>query len=252
MVKIYGFFHAFEMIDLSPFVVKVATWCKLAGVEHSLHAGDRNKAPKGKLPYVEVDGEVLCDSSHIIKRLSEKHRDLDEGLTDYERALSRAFQSMVEEHLYFVVLTLRWHDDRGWAVLRPEFARYLKTAGVPGLVTGPLTGFIRGKVRDAAKAQGVARHTVAEVEAMGVELIDALATFVGEKPYALGDSPRTLDATVWAFLYALHDAPFENAVKARLKSKPNLVAYVERVRERCWSDAKPAAKGEEARAPTPR
>lgn len=248
MVKIYGFFHAFGMIDMSPFVVKVATWCRLAGVEHSLHEGDRNKAPKGKLPYVEVDGEVLCDSSHIIKRLSAKHRDLDEGLTDYERALSRAFQSMIEEHLYFVALTLRWQDDRGWAVLQPEFARYLKTQGVPGLLAGPLTRVVRGKVRDAAKSQGMGRHSVAEVEAAGVELVDALATFVGEKPYALGDTPRALDATLWAFLYSNHDAPFENAVKARLKSKANLVAYIERVRERYWSETKPAAKGEGAAA----
>lgn len=248
MVKIYGFFHAFGMIDMSPFVVKVATWCRLVGVEHSLHGGDRNKAPKGKLPYVEVDGEVLCDSTHIVRRLSAKHRDLDEGLTDYERALSRAFQSMIEEHLYFVSLTLRWQDDRGWAVLQPEFAQYLKTQGVPGLLTGPLTRVVRGKVKDAARGQGMGRHSVAEIEAAGVELIDALATFLGEKPYALGDAPRTLDATLWAFLYSIHDSPFENAVKERLKSKANLVAYVERVRERYWSESKPAAEGEGAAA----
>jgi hypothetical protein len=35
----------------------------------------------------------------------------------------------------------------------------------------------------------------------------------------------------------IHDGPFETGVKAHLRGRANLVAYVERVRERHWKTA---------------
>ncbi len=239
MITIHQFNAALGMIDLSPFVVKLATWCRMAGVEYRFQPGDPRKAPKGKIPYiVDEDGAVLGDSALIIKHLAKKHCDLDAGLSPRDRALGRAIQSMVEEHMYFTTLFLRWQDDRGWAVMAPALKQLLSgPGGVPAFLAGPATNFVRGQVKKSLKGQGTGRHSVAEVEALGIELVESLNGLIGSGPWVLGDAPRTVDATVWAFLYSLHDAPFDNAVRARMKELPDLVAYVERGRARYWSNA---------------
>ncbi len=232
---LYGFAPALGLIDLSPFVAKVATWCRLAGVEYTLARGDSRKAPKSKLPYLDDDGQRIADSSAIIAHLSRKHRDLDEGLDARDRAVATAFKGMVEEHLYFTSMYLRWQDDRGWAVFGPNLREYLRRdGGVPGFATGLVSGMVRKQVIRSLYGQGTGRHSVAEVEALGIGHLDALSSYLGDREYLLGDVPRSIDATVWAFLYGIHDGPFETGVKAHLKRLPNLVAYVERIRERFW------------------
>lgn len=238
MITLHQFNPALGMIDLSPFVVKLATWCRMAGVEYRFAPGDPRKAPKGKIPYiVDEDGAALGDSAIIIKHLAKKHGDLDAGLAPRDRALGRAVQSMIEEHMYFTVLYLRWQDDRGWAVMRPALSHLLSNGGgVPGFLAGTVSDLVRGKVKKNLQGQGTGRHSVAEVEGMAIDLLESLSEIIGEGPWVLGDAPRTVDATAWAFLYGVHDAPFDNAVRAKLKSLPNLVAYVERGRARYWSD----------------
>lgn len=239
MITIHQFSPSLGMIDLSPFVVKLATWCRMAGVDFRFAPGDPRKAPKGKIPYiVDEDGSVLGDSAMIIRHLSKKHGDLDAGLSPRDRALSRAIQSMVEEHMYFTTLFLRWQDERGWTVMAPALKQLLSgPGGPPAFLAGPISGLVRGKVKKSLQGQGTGRHSTAEVEALGIEIVEALNELIGAGPWVLGDAPRTIDATVWAFLYSLHDAPFDNAVRARLKALPDLVAYVERGRARYWPPA---------------
>ncbi len=71
MIKLFCFGPHFGVADPSPFVLKVATYMKMAGIEFESHADIRNlqRAPKGKLPYIEDDGELVADSFFIIKHL---------------------------------------------------------------------------------------------------------------------------------------------------------------------------------------
>lgn len=235
MPTLYGFSPGLGLVDMSPFVVKAATWCRLAGVEYELKPGDPRKAPKGKLPYLkDDDGTVVADSSAIIARLSAKHRDLDAGLSPRDRATATAFKAMIEEHLYFTSMYLRWQDDRGWEVFAPTLRERLAAGGVPGFAAGFVANQVRKQVRKTLHAQGTGRHPVEQVEDTAIAHLDAISEYLGDREYFLGDVPRTIDATVWAFLYMTHDGPFETRVKAHLKATPNLVAYVERVRERFW------------------
>jgi glutathione S-transferase len=234
MLTLYGFGPAFGLVDMSPFVVKVAAWCRLAGVTYALKQGDPRKAPKGKLPHIDDDGALVADSTAIIAHLSEKHRDLDAGLSARDRAVATAVKAMVEEHLYFTSMYLRWQDERGWAVFAPTFRESLRRGGVPGFATGLVANMVRKQVGKTLRAQGTGRHSLAEIEAIAITHLDALSELLGDQEYFLGDAPRSIDATVWAFLYMIHDGPFETGVKAHLKGRANLVAYVERVREGFW------------------
>ena len=58
--------------------------------------------PKGKMPWITLNGEEYTDSTLIIELLSKKfQKDLTSHLSAEEKAVGRAFQIMTEEHLYW-------------------------------------------------------------------------------------------------------------------------------------------------------
>lgn len=71
---------------------------------------------------------------------------------------------------------------------------------------------------------------------MGIADWDALALLLGDKPFFLGDQPRTVDCTIHAFLEATLGFPVDSALKRHIASKPALIAYRQRIRERWWKD----------------
>lgn len=236
MIELFGFSPAYGMPDASPFVVKVAVYLRMIGLEYELRSGDARKAPKRKLPFIDDKGQRIADSSHIVEYLRKTYKDLDAGMSVRDRAIATAYKSMLEEHYYFVILTLRWVDDRGFVVLKPMLIDTVKKAGVPGLLAPALVTVIRKQAQKTAYAQGTSRHSIAEVEQLGMNHIDSLAEWLGDRPYFLGDEPRSLDATVFAFVWATLDSPFENRVKAHMQSKANLVAYRDRMKERYFKN----------------
>lgn len=236
-IKVYGFGPSFGLPDASPFVVKVLTYLRLAGVEHTLLGGDSRKAPKGKLPYIEDSGRAIADSSFIVEHVRKNYKDLDVGLSAHDRALATAVKSMMEEHFYFVILVLRWVDDRGWEVLRPAFGETIKKSGVPGFALPLVMNMIRKQVIQTAHRQGMARHSIADVEEIGVGLIDALAELAEDRPYFLGNEPRCVDASVFPFIWSVLSTPIAGRVQSHLKTKANLVAYCERIRGQYFASA---------------
>ena len=235
-ILLYGFGPTFGMPDASPFVSKVLTYLRMIDVPHQLLPGDARKAPKGKLPYIEDRGQKIPDSSFIVEYLRKNYRDLDAGLTAQERALCTAVQSMLEEHMYFVILCQRWVDDHGWRVVGPGIASVIKKAGVPGLVAPTVSNLVRKQVVKVAMAQGMGRHSMREVEDIGIRLIDSLAELAGDKPYFLGDAPHAIDATVFPFVWTLAETPIEGRLRQHIQSKHPLVAYCQRMKTQYFKD----------------
>ena len=64
--------------------------------------------------------------------------------------------------------------------------------------------------------------------------ITALADFLDDKPYFMGDAPCSLDAIAYAFLANLVWVPLESALKRHALQYPQLLAYCERMRERYY------------------
>lgn len=237
MITLYGSGPAYGVNDLSPFVVKAATYLRLAGVAYTQKAGDPRKAPKRKIPFLRDGDAVVCDSSAIIDHVRARHRDLDEGLGAHEKAVATAVKAMFEEHYYFCIMHQRWQDPRGWAVQEPTFQAHFRRGGqVPGFVIPFVVRQIRKQALGMLQAQGTGRHAVAEVEAIAKSHLDAASELMGDRAYFLGDEPRSIDATVWAFLACTSGFTGESGITAHLASKKNLTAYVDRVRERHWKD----------------
>jgi len=65
----------------------------------------KHRSKKGQLPFIELNGEEIADSTLIIKELSQKFgKDIDATLSQDQRNISHAMISMIENKLlwYFI------------------------------------------------------------------------------------------------------------------------------------------------------
>ena len=61
MIILYTFGPCFGLPDPSPFVMKAEVLLKMANLPFETDTGGFNKAPKGKLPYIADDGEIIAN-----------------------------------------------------------------------------------------------------------------------------------------------------------------------------------------------
>lgn len=60
--------------------------------------------PKGKTPWITLNGEEIADSQLCLELLARKfHKDCSSHLSSEDQAIARAFHIMAEEHLYWWV-----------------------------------------------------------------------------------------------------------------------------------------------------
>lgn len=219
--------------NLSPFCTKLECYLRMAEIPYKPAAMQIGKAPKGKIPYIaRGDGTLVGDSQLIIEELerglvAEGKPALDAGLSARDAAIGHLTRRALEEGFYYVTIYSRWKTDDGFAAVRAEFKKF-----VPGIIVP----FIRRDIRKKLHSQGTGRHTLDEATALGGSDFDACAELLGDRPFLLGDSPRTVDCTLFAFLEATLGFPVDSALKARVASHGNLVAYRQRIRDRWWKD----------------
>jgi glutathione S-transferase len=227
--------------NFSPFCAKLEVYLRMAGIPHEVRAADLRRAPKGKIPYVQLeDGRLLGDSQLVIEELVRAHGDaLDAHLDARQRAVGHAVRRMLEEGTYFTSLYFRWADDEGFRVVAPDFGKLF-----PALLRPFLFPVIRRQVRRSLHGQGTGRHARDEIGRLGMRDVDALATILGESEYLLGDRPSSHDATVYAFCESVLGFPYDSPVRVHARGKANLVAYRARMRARYFAELDAAAPGQ--------
>src|SRR5262245_25392761 len=109
--------------NLSPFCIKLETYLRMAEVPYQLGKLSRRDAPKGKIPYVRLDGKLVGDSQLVIDELERRlaaagKPALDGGMSPRDAALARVTRRAIEEGFYFHLAHLRWTDDDGFATVR--------------------------------------------------------------------------------------------------------------------------------------
>jgi glutathione S-transferase len=212
--------------NVSPFSLKLETWLKLADIPYEIRpARGLRGAPKGKLPYiVEADGTKIGDSTLIIEHLkATRGIDPDAGLGPRERAEATALQRLFEDHLYFIIAYSRWVDDDGWPLTADAFF-----GSVPQPARRLAQTFFRERVRRMLYLQGLGRHDQRELyEVLARADLEAVAAYLDEKPFFMGERITTVDAVAYGFLANILLVPLETGLKRVAQEYPSLAAWCE-------------------------
>jgi glutathione S-transferase len=230
MITLYSFGPAFGLPDASPFVTKVELLLKMAKLLYRTDTTGFARAPKGKLPYIDDGGVVVADSTFIRWHLEKKNRiDFDRGLNPALRATAWTFEKMAEEQLYWALLHERWMIDGNFRKGPARFLDKLFLDKLPAAVRPFVTAMIRRKVRAALHAQGLGRHSSEEILALGARSVNAIADFLGDKPFFMGTEPTGVDATMFAFACGVLCPYFESRLRGAAERRDNLRCYVGRM-----------------------
>jgi len=232
MITLYTFGPQFGLPDPSPFVTKVEVLLKMAALPFRSDSTGFSKAPKGKLPYIDDDGEKIADSTFIRWHLEKKYGvDFDRGLSNEQRGVAWAFEKMAEDHLYWAVVDARWTDNANFNKGPRHFFR-----AVPAPMRPLVVAMIRRQVRKNLHSQGMGRHSQAEIVALGTRSIEAIADYLGQKPFFMGAEPTGVDATMFAFAAGALCPLFDSPLRSAAERHDNLKRYVGRMSARYYPD----------------
>ncbi|KAG9237444.1 putative glutathione S-transferase [Amylocarpus encephaloides] len=238
----------------SPFVNKLETRFRLAGLSYRVEPGSPLQAPRGKIPYISIanpdSGDqpptLLGDSTLIIEKLEADGLldDLNSKLSPVENARDLALRALLEDRLYFYQNYERWHVN--YYTMRPGV---LWAMPYPVQVVVGLLAY--RKIASTLSGQGTMRYSYEEIGAFRRhiwESIDALLTESRNKkkvedgpsdsPFWVlgGDGPSEVDATVFGFVSsALVCTAGPDSMKL-VKSLPNVVEYAHRIHQTYFPD----------------
>lgn len=234
MITLYKFGNMDDICDPSQFCVKVEAYLRLAGLPYDTKSGARylRQAPKGKLPFITDNGQVIADSAFILAYLKATYGDwLDAGLSTADKAIAHAFSRMLDEHLYWVISHARWQLPHNRAVLGQYFFKAL-----PYPLDRLVAYQAARKVRAALFRQGLGRHSEAEILELGSRDLTALSDLLGDKAYFFGSKPTSFDATAYGTLAQLILLPmFSAPIFDKARTYQNLVAFTTRFHAQYFS-----------------
>lgn len=231
MITLYTFGPAFGLPDPSPFVVKAEMLLKIAGLPYQVNSKDgMGKAPKGKLPLIDDDGELIADSTFIRWHLEKKHQiDFDKGLSSNDKALCWAVEKMLEDNMYWALLESRWCQESNFAKGPSNFFKK-----IPWPMRPVIQAMLKRKINNNLKAHGMGRHSRAEMEALAARDLAAVAALLGDKPYFMGSTPCGIDATLFGFIGSALAKHFDTPIRTEAEKHANLVAYVKRMQSQYY------------------
>ena len=232
-LQVFVFPAAWGLPTTGPFALKLEAWLRLAEIPYErVVEGDPRKGPKGKNPWIELDGARMGDSGLIIERLASRSgRDLDDWLDHEQRAVALAVTRMVEEHLHQVLEYELFVHDEGFAAMRRLIAEM-----APKLVASLVAKSMRKHFKSQLFARGIGRHDPAEIAKQGRADLDAVAAVLGDRRWLFGDRPTVADCAVFGQLAPLVFAPFDAPVARYAKNHPALSAYCKRIRDDLFAD----------------
>ena len=237
MITVYGYVPAWGLPCISPYVTKVVNYMTMAGISNEVRPQDlgtlATDSPTAKLPYIVDEDRQVNDSTRIIQYLKDIYGDkLDDHLGETDKAIGLAFQRMVEEYTYWSgIIEPRWPTVERFRIYVPYITGGPGLDELPQEVQDALLAF-REKIADQHRKQGMGLRAHEDVVACLAEDLDALSTFLGDKPFFLGDEPTSYDATIYSTFRHITDSPWDWEGRDYARSKENLVAYADRMRAR--------------------
>jgi glutathione S-transferase len=178
--------------------------------------------PIGKLPCLEDEGRFIADSTDIAHYLEERFPEPALIPRDPKlRGLCHMLEDWADESLYFYEMRLRFtlpHNARKHIPsLTAHDPAWMKTAAryaVPPMMRGIL------------KRQGLGRKPVAMVVRDLERHVDAIASWLGEGEWLVGDALSLADISVFAELACIRDTDEGGKV---IEARPAVASWMARV-----------------------
>ena len=217
---------AFGLRNVSPFCLKVEMLLASLDISYShSEIADPRKAPKGKLPYLVVDGRKIADSELITEYLDQlTGGKVYAGLSPQQKGQGVALARLVEDHLYWLMVASRWLDDAWWPNVVDGFFGF-----VPGLLRPIASGLARKQVAKTIDLHGLGRHNLDEQKDFARRDLAALAAVVPAEGFLFGDAPGIYDFTVASMLAGAYDNKPATWFTTLAEDYPGLRDYTERV-----------------------
>jgi glutathione S-transferase len=230
MLRVFTFSPLWGLPSAGPFALKLLAWLNLAELPYEqVNEDNPRKGPKGKNPWIEFEGTRVGDSELIIEFLSRRFGiDLDAGLSTEQKAVGLAWRRAFEEHFHQVLEWELFVHPAGASFMRQSLSSKMPVLG-PLIFTG-----LRSHLRRQLYGRGIARHAPEVIAAKGLADADALANFLGDRQFLLADRPSMADASIFGLLAPMAYWPMETPVASQIKTFPTLMAYCDRMRQRCF------------------
>lgn len=174
----------------------------------------------GKVPALEIDGELVCDSTDIAYAIEERCPTPPAIPSDpVARGRCHVIEDWADESMYFLNLYYQWLDPEGAPNVAKAFAKVpLGQAIVP---------IFRQRVARQVRGQGTGRKPPEHIRRDLERNLDALDGMLAGGGFLLGDAPLLCDFAVAAQLHYLGRTPVGG--RALAEHAP-IRAYMERMK----------------------
>ena len=213
-----------------PRSLKLETWLILNKIPYE-NVYSLKFSKKGQIPYIELNGEQIADSNVVIRTLSLKFGLKEDHLSQVDKAIGHSVDRMVENHTCKGGFLWRYGYNMDEFLVK----------GTTYYDFSPLKSFIYKyafplMTKLKTRAHGLGCHSLEEVAEFTFEDLRAISSILGDKKYLLTEDKMTAyDCTLFGhlvqFLYIPMDFPQKKFMQ---ENCPNLVAYVDRIRDDLW------------------
>jgi glutathione S-transferase len=215
-------------VSYSPFVLMVERALKLAKLPFRHERIDmmnlKKLNPVGQLPVLSVGGELVSDSTRILKRIEQLAPGSLTGGLD-ARALAEVWlwEEFADTALYPHVLATRWEDERGWSVVRAAFF-----GALPFGVRDVVAQLVRRKTRASLRGRDFLRAGVERWLERLASVLDQLDARAPDEGFWLGPRATAADVGLFAMLHALR-LPATPWRAAEIAQRQRLSRWLDRV-----------------------
>jgi len=227
VVILHCFPPARTLPNASPFVLKVQTYLRMANIQFKLDHVDYF-GPKGKTPWISLNGEHIPDSHFILQHLNKKfEKNFNGNYSEEQLSIARLVRITLEEYIFW-----------GGVLYRMIFglSTFTQVMNIP-VPLWVIQLVIGRRWKKYSYAQGIGRHTKEEIYETTTDALRSVSKILGNKKFILGDEPCEDDCAIFGMLaqciWGLPHSPYEQLSNGELK---NIKEYCLRMKERFWAD----------------
>ena len=211
---LYQYPRAGRLESISPFCVKVHLALCFKDIPFEVRdvvgrMKVRRVNPRGRLPALAIDGELVVDSSEILMELERRFPEPPLLPTDpVHRAQARIFEDWADELLYFYVLYWRWMIDL------PDPRKAFKF--LPSMVRPLVFPLVRRAIVRRLTHQGMGVRPVGRVMREVREALDHLSAILESAPSGFlldTPAPSLADIAVFSQVDGLYWKPLPRAME---------------------------------------